>query len=84
VEHTERVVASALESVRLGGVADDLYRKLGWTEVGRIPDFALKSGEGSAATVVFWRRIVGPCVGRHAPSALLTMTWVDSLLTTSS
>ena len=24
-----------------GGVADGLYRRLGWTEAGRIPDFAL-------------------------------------------
>jgi acetyltransferase len=38
-------------------VADGLYRRLGWTEAGRIPDFALKSGGGSEATVVFWKRI---------------------------
>lgn len=40
-----------------GGVADGLYRKLGWTEAGKIPDFALKSGGGSEATVVFWKQI---------------------------
>ena len=40
-----------------GGVADGLYRKLGWTEAGRIPDFALKSSGGSEATVVFWKAI---------------------------
>jgi GNAT superfamily N-acetyltransferase len=40
-----------------GGVADGLYRKLGWTEAGRIPDFALKSGGGSEATVVFWKAV---------------------------
>jgi acetyltransferase len=40
-----------------GGVADGLYRRLGWTEAGRIPDFALKSGGGSEATVVFWKAV---------------------------
>lgn len=40
-----------------GGVADGLYRRLGWTEAGRIPDFALKSGGGSEATVVFWKAL---------------------------
>lgn len=40
-----------------GGVADGLYRRLGWTEAGKIPDFALKSGGGSEATVVFWKRL---------------------------
>ncbi|MDP2259694.1 MAG: GNAT family N-acetyltransferase [Caulobacter sp.] len=40
-----------------GGVADGLYRKLGWTEAGRIPDFALKSGGGSEATVLFWKAL---------------------------
>ncbi len=40
-----------------GGVADGLYRRLGWTEAGRIPDFALKSGGGSEATVVFWKSV---------------------------
>jgi GNAT superfamily N-acetyltransferase len=38
-------------------VADGLYRRLGWTEAGKIPDFALKSGGGSEATVVFWKAI---------------------------
>jgi acetyltransferase len=40
-----------------GGVADGLYRKLGWTEAGKIPDFALRSGGGAEATVVFWKQI---------------------------
>jgi GNAT superfamily N-acetyltransferase len=40
-----------------GGVAESLYRRLGWTEAGRIPDFALKSGGGSEATVVFWKAV---------------------------
>lgn len=40
-----------------GGVADGLYRRLGWTEAGRIPDFALKSGGGSEANVVFWKAL---------------------------
>ncbi|MDP1631582.1 MAG: GNAT family N-acetyltransferase [Caulobacter sp.] len=40
-----------------GGVADSLYRRLGWTEAGKIPDFALKSGGGSEATVVFFKQI---------------------------
>jgi GNAT superfamily N-acetyltransferase len=40
-----------------GGVADGLYRRLCWTEAGRIPDFALKSGGGSEATVVFWKAL---------------------------
>ena len=40
-----------------GGVADGLYRHLGWTEAGKIPDFALKSGGGSEATVVFWKAL---------------------------
>jgi GNAT superfamily N-acetyltransferase len=40
-----------------GGVADGLYRRLGWTEAGKIPDFALKSGGGSEATVVFWKAV---------------------------
>ncbi|ATQ44967.1 GNAT family N-acetyltransferase [Caulobacter mirabilis] len=40
-----------------GSVADRLYRRLGWTEAGVIPDFALKSGGGSEPTVVFWKRL---------------------------
>ncbi len=40
-----------------GGVADRLYRRLGWTEAGVIPDFALKSGGGAEPTVVFWKRL---------------------------
>lgn len=40
-----------------GGVADGLYRKLGWTEAGKIPDFALRSGGGAEATVVFWKAL---------------------------
>ncbi|MES2035633.1 MAG: GNAT family N-acetyltransferase [Pseudomonadota bacterium] len=40
-----------------GSVADGLYRRLGWTEAGKIPDYALKSGGGSEPTVVFWKQI---------------------------
>lgn len=40
-----------------GSVADGLYRRLGWIEAGKIPDFALKSGGGSEATVLFWKAI---------------------------
>lgn len=43
-----------------GGVADGLYRKLGWTEAGKIPDFALKSGGGSEPTVLFWKQLPNP------------------------
>lgn len=40
-----------------GSVADGLYRRLGWTEAGKIPDYALKSGGGSEPTVVFWKSL---------------------------
>lgn len=40
-----------------GSVADGLYRRLGWTEAGKIPDFALRSGGGSEPTVVFWKAL---------------------------
>jgi len=40
-----------------GSVAEGLYRRLGWTEAGKIPDYALKSGGGSEPTVVFWKAL---------------------------
>ena len=41
-----------------GGAADELYRRLGWTAIGSIPDYALDA-DGSALhdTVVFYKRI---------------------------
>jgi GNAT superfamily N-acetyltransferase len=39
-----------------GDAAEPLYRSLGWTEVGVIPDFALMPG-GTVGTVVFYKRI---------------------------
>jgi len=38
-------------------LAEGLYRRLGWTEAGVIPGFALRSGGGADATVVFWKRV---------------------------
>ena len=44
-----------------GGAAVQLYRKLGWTEVGTIPDFALDpDGMAKHGTVIFYRRIDPP------------------------
>lgn len=40
-----------------GSLAEGLYRRLGWTEAGVIPDFALRSGGGVDPTVVFWKRL---------------------------
>ena len=39
-----------------GSDAERLYRRLGWSEAGSIPDYALVPG-GSAATTVFWKRL---------------------------
>lgn len=40
-----------------GDAAEPLYRAMGWTEAGRIPDFAM-NGDGSlAATIFFWKRL---------------------------
>lgn len=41
-----------------GGEAQPLYRKLGWTEVGAIPDFALTGdGQRYCATMFFYKRL---------------------------
>jgi ribosomal protein S18 acetylase RimI-like enzyme len=43
-----------------GGAAVQLYRKLGWTEVGTIPDFALDpDGKAKHGTVIFYKRLGG-------------------------
>lgn len=58
-EHAARALGRrllVLDTVE-GSVADGLYRRLGWTEAGKIPDYALKSGGGSEPTVVFWKRV---------------------------
>ena len=41
-----------------GGAADELYRRLGWTAIGHIPDYALDpDGSGLHDTVVFYKRL---------------------------
>ncbi len=41
-----------------GGAAVQLYRKLGWQEVGTIPDFALDpDGQAKHGTVIFYKRL---------------------------
>lgn len=40
-----------------GSSADRLYRRLGWTEVGEIPDFALYPDGTPCATTVFYKRL---------------------------
>jgi len=41
-----------------GGAADRLYRRLGWTEVGVIPDFAVDpDGVTPHDAVLFWKRV---------------------------
>jgi acetyltransferase len=43
---------------RRGCEAESLYRKLGWTEAGAIPDFALNAdGSGYHDTVIFYKKI---------------------------
>ncbi len=43
---------------RAGGAAERLYRALGWTFVGTIPDYALDAdGNGRHDTVIFYRRL---------------------------
>jgi GNAT superfamily N-acetyltransferase len=39
-----------------GSDAERLYRRLGWSAAGSIPDYALVPG-GSAATTIFWKRL---------------------------
>ena len=40
-----------------GGVAERLYRRLGWTEAGIIPDYALFPGGTLGATTIFYKRL---------------------------
>lgn len=40
-----------------GSSADRLYRRLGWTEVGEIPEFALYPDGAPCATTVFYKRL---------------------------
>ena len=43
---------------RSGSAAENLYRRMGWTEVGRIPGFALlPDGSAEDDTVFFWKRL---------------------------
>ena len=44
-----------LDTMR-GDVAESLYRKLGWTEAGAIPDYAIH-GDGFIETVLFYKRL---------------------------
>ena len=40
-----------------GDAAEPLYRAMGWTEAGRVPDFAM-NGDGSlSATIFFWKKL---------------------------
>lgn len=60
--HAEQEAARAHRTLltldtRSGGEAEGLYRSLGWTEVGRIPGFAL-SPEGTLdGTTIFWKSL---------------------------
>lgn len=38
--------------------AEHIYRKLGWTECGVIPDYALNPDGTKCDTVVFWKRLI--------------------------
>jgi len=40
-----------------GGDAARLYARLGWTEVGPVPDFALYPDGGFCSTTYFWKRL---------------------------
>lgn len=42
---------------REGDVAADLYRALGWTLAGRIPDYVLEHDGSHSATLYFYRRL---------------------------
>lgn len=46
-----------------GSSADRLYRRLGWTEVGEIPDFALHPDGTPCPTTVFYKRLRRVTVG---------------------
>jgi GNAT superfamily N-acetyltransferase len=40
-----------------GDAAEPLYRSLGWTELGVVPDYALYPDGRFVGTVFFWKRI---------------------------
>lgn len=43
---------------RAGGAAERLYRAIGWTFVGTIPDYAIDAdGQGRHDTVIFYRKL---------------------------
>ena len=43
-----------------GGHAEQLYRSMGWTELGTMPGHALHSDGTFGDTVFFWKRLVSP------------------------
>jgi hypothetical protein len=49
-----------------GVAADRLYRRLGWIEVGRIPDYALDVSGRPEATTIFFKRLQDPVWPRSA------------------
>jgi GNAT superfamily N-acetyltransferase len=40
-----------------GGAGERLYRRLGWSRVGEVPDYALWPGGGYCPTTYYYRRI---------------------------
>lgn len=56
----ERFTLLTLDAKR-GGAAERLYRRLGWTVVGTIPDYAVDpDGAALLDTVVFYKRLSAP------------------------
>jgi len=57
----ERVAARESKTLLVldtaSAAAEHIYRKLGWTECGVIPDYALNPDGSACDTVVFWKRI---------------------------
>lgn len=45
---------------REGDAAERLYRRLGWTQAGRIPGYALNADGGRDATLFFYRELAQP------------------------
>lgn len=41
-----------------GTVAEALYRKLGYVEIGKIPDFAISPGGGLRAETFFYKQLL--------------------------
>ena len=44
---------------REDSTAELLYRKLGWNETGRVPDYARDPDRTLATCVFFWKRLEG-------------------------